>query len=161
MLTNKMIKDIVWEMDCISEDSYAFFHRQTGEVYCFPDDEVSALANDAEADLDSLSDWMQEEVLRIREIEREDDWVPLPDSFTIHEWAIMRDFMYSLPPGELQDELNVAIHGKGAFRMFNDALHRHSLFEQWNPFKYAAYEKILLNWLDDRDIPYEKSEPEN
>jgi len=91
----------------------------------------------------------------MREIRQGGKWLQLPDNFEIHEWAIMRDFVFSLPEGEQRFQLEGAIHGHEAFRMFRNEIDRFFLTEDWYAFRQRALERIVINWLDRHEIPFE------
>src|SRR5207248_3152956 len=44
----------------------------------------------------------------------------LPTKFDVHEWAVMRDFSYSVQSDTIREDLLNAIHGTGAFRHFKE-----------------------------------------
>jgi hypothetical protein len=54
----------------------------------------------------------------------------------------------------VRDELLTAIHGRGAFRAFKDAVHRHGLQESWCRYRASAVAHIAMAWLDEHDIAY-------
>lgn len=92
----------------------------------------------------------------VREALESDDYVELPSQFDIHEWSIMERFCRSLEPGPLRDELDNAIHGRGAFRMFKDVIHRHGIADDWYAYRDAELEEIAIGWLEVNEIPHRR-----
>jgi hypothetical protein len=72
--------------------------------------------------------------------------VPRADS---HEaYRDMEDLIAALGDERLQELLDVAIQGRGAFRRFKDVLERHSGERQrWFGFQAARLEARALEWL--------------
>lgn len=73
----------------------------------------------------------------------------LPSKFDIHEYSIMEQFIWSLPEGRMQDSLENAIRGKGAFRRFKDAVRRYGIEEQWYGFQEKTYREIAKEWCEE------------
>ena len=71
----------------------------------------------------------------------------LPDSFDIHEWAILRDFCAGVDDPDLRSRLLGAVHGRGAFRTTNDLLYEHGLEQDWYAARDRALERIARDWL--------------
>ena len=66
----------------------------------------------------------------------------LPTRFDIHEYSIMERFIWDLPEGRIQDSLEHAIRGRGAFRRFKDAVRRFGIEQQWYDFQEKKYYEI-------------------
>lgn len=84
----------------------------------------------------------------------------LPTKFDIHEYGIMEDFIWSLPEGRVQDSLEKAIRGKGAFRRFKDAVCRYDIEEQWYEFQEKTYREIAKDWCEENGLDYMDDETE-
>lgn len=82
----------------------------------------------------------------------------LPSTFDIHEYSIMEDFVYDLPEGKVQNALENAIRGKGAFRRFKDAIYKFGIEEQWYDFQEEKYRKIAREWCEAHGFTYSDSE---
>lgn len=78
----------------------------------------------------------------------------LPTKFDIHEYGIMEDFVRSLPEGGMQNSMENAIRGKGAFRRFKNNLRRYAVEEQWDNFQEKAYLEIAGEWCEDHGFGY-------
>lgn len=78
----------------------------------------------------------------------------LPSRFDIHEYNIMEQFIWSLPEGQMQDSLENAIRGKGAFRRFKDNIIRYGIEQSWYDYEKEAYRKIAVEWCEDLGLSY-------
>ena len=79
----------------------------------------------------------------------------LPSRFDVHEWSIMQDFVFSIEPGRVHEELMDAIHGAGAFRNFRDVLRRRRIESAWSEFRTEALTEIALGWCERNEIAWE------
>jgi hypothetical protein len=156
MLTAEKIREIVDELDGISDLATCYLNRTTGQVYTIVEEMVSGF--DEDTDIDSLSEWQRQDYLLWREIEETDNWLPLPSKFAIHEWSIMNDFSRAQEDDECRKELLDAIHGAGAFRLFNRLIRQHDIEDQWYEFKRLAISEIVIQWLDSKGIAYAHDE---
>ena len=144
-------------MDAVLESWTAYLNRQTGEIYSFPDELEALDEDDLDEEDDELDvDFPPEELPKVREILGSEDWLPLPTKFDIHEWNIMRGFCDTVADAGLRDELQEAIHGRGAFRWFKDAVHRHGVEKTWYQFRDEALDEIAKDWLEEHEVPYVK-----
>lgn len=78
----------------------------------------------------------------------------LPSKFDIHEYNIMERFIWELPEGNMQDTLERAIRGKGAFRRFKDAVCRFGIERQWYDFQAAKYREMAIEWCEEHGFAY-------
>ena len=81
----------------------------------------------------------------------------LPSPYDIHEYSIMERFIWSLPEGSIQDRLENAIRGRGAFRRFKDSIYRLDIEQDWYDFRENAYREIAVEWCEDHGFQF--SEP--
>lgn len=79
----------------------------------------------------------------------------LPSPYDIHEYHIMEQFIWELPEGRIQDSLEYAIRGRGAFRRFKERIIQYDIEEQWYDYQQEAYRKIAKEWCEDNDLEYE------
>ena len=147
------LKDVVEAMDFQSDELTKYLNRRTGEIVAVTGDDRH-LAENNELDVEGLSDWQRESVLKAREVLDSGDFVPLPDKFEIHEWAIMERFAISQTARSIRTELINAIHGRGAYRMFKDTVRRLGVEEAWLAFRKTAFEDIAKDWLEENGISY-------
>jgi len=156
MAVTVSLRRVVDELEAQTEGSAAHLNRETGDLYTLREEEAGLVENDA--DLDDLPDWQRDDVDGVREVLESEDWLPLPTSFDVHEWAIMDEFSRSIDDPDLRGELLNAIRGAGAFRCFRDALHRRGIHESWYSYKTAALGQIAADWLDGHGIAYTRDE---
>ena len=95
-----------------------------------------------------------DEEMNREDVEDSDEYLPLPTSFEIDEWSIMKKFADGRPGG-LGSELLDALSGRGAFRMFRAALTRARIEDEWERFREAAFVAIATAWLDAHGTAYE------
>ena len=148
------IKDVMDEMDILSDEHSAFLNRITGELVTLSREELSAAEeNDAG---DRYPAWQQEMIIKAREVLESDDFLALPSKFDIHEYNIMEDFCFSVKDDGIRDGLLHKIRGQGAFRRFRDGIRLNGIEEDWYSFRQEALERIAIEWLEANQIPYAK-----
>ena len=75
-------------------------------------------------------------------------FVLIPALTSNERFQLMEDFIESLPNESLQDELNMALIEKGAFRRFEEVLRKYpTRQEQWRRFKADKMTLQAKNWL--------------
>lgn len=149
------LRDVANEMDVFGDEHIAYINRRTGELITVTHEEL-ALAEDPKA-AEYAPQWQQELLPKVREvIENTEDFLPLPDKFEIHEWAIMERFAQSEAHAKDSDDLLNALHGSGAFRRFKDALQKRDLTESWYRYREEAFAEIAAEFLDANGIAYSR-----
>lgn len=153
------LSDILDAMNVQREQTQHYFDRQTGRIELI-DDEDNFLAHEDEPD-EETPDWQREMAEMARAIDNDETgrFVPLPSSFDIHEWDIMRQFAVSQAPADAVDTLMDAVHGRGAFRRFKARLTELDLWEDWHKFRDERYRQIALEWSRENGIPLEPDDP--
>lgn len=149
------LQAVVQEMDVLSEEEHAYLNRNTGELVTLGAEEI-AIVEEGD-DNDEYPDWQQEMIRKAREVFASDDYLQLPSKHDIHEYAIMERFCLAFEDENLSNDLLHQIRGRGAFRRFRDALHRHDIVEEWHQFRQAALEAIAVDWLEANNIPYTRA----
>lgn len=132
------LQDIVDAMDLPNRDWQSYVNRQSGAIVTVTEDMV--IGPDGEMD-PSI-------------IEESDEFLPLPTSVEIDEWAMMNEFAQQRRQpqrGDLLDSLN----GRGAFRMFRSTVRRLRIEDEWDRFRADAFMSIAKEWLDEHGIEYE------
>jgi hypothetical protein len=71
----------------------------------------------------------------------------------VHEWDIMREFS-TLQDDVVRAELLDAIHGSGAFRLFQFMIARFHLKDAWYAYRSEALKEIARDWLMANDVPF-------
>jgi len=148
------LRDIVNELEMLSEERTVFLNKRTGELIALSEDELSAAEEGA--DLANYPEWQQELIVRAREVAESDDCLHFPSQFDINEYKIMEDFCSSIEDQRLSDTLTRAIRGQGAFRRFKDQLRSFGIEEDWYGFRTSALETIAISWLEENHIPYKR-----
>jgi len=156
MKTIVSIKDVVNEIDALSEEHSAFLNRRTGELLTLSTEELSAAEEDD--GIDDYPEWQQDMIIKAKRVISSDDYLPLPGKFDIHEYHIMEDFCCSVEDDKIRGELLDKIRGRGAFRRFKDALHIIGIEDEWYRFRQGELEKIAIAWLEENQISYTKAE---
>lgn len=147
------LQNVVDAMDAPGEGWLAYINRRTGEIVSFSEDEVALL--DADDDDDLLPDWQADMIAKAKEVEVSDEFVPLPDKFDIHEYAIMERFCHAVDDDMLRQDLLDTIRGSGAFRRFKGMIRRRGLDDAWWSYRDAAFVKIAADFLETEGIPFE------
>ena len=116
------LSDVIEQMELTTDEATAFINRETGELITITNEEV-ALTEDPEEAAEAPQ-WQKDLLPKAREVLASEDYIPLPSKFEVHEWSIMERFAQSHTDAAVSDELDAALHGRGAFRRFKDAVHR-------------------------------------
>jgi len=150
------IKDVVNEMDVLSDEHSAFLNRHTGELVTLSNEELSAAEEDD--NIDEYPEWQKDMIIKAKEVINSDDYLPLPSKFDIHEYHIIEEFCCSVMDEEIREGLLDKIRGRGAFSRFKDAIHMNGIEEEWYRFRQEELEKIAIDWLEENQISYTKEE---
>jgi hypothetical protein len=148
------LRDVLDHMEMVSDESRAYINPKTGELIALTDEEL-ALGEDPEEAAEAPQ-WQKDLLPKAREVLQSEDFLPLPGEFEIHEWSIMERFADSLSDVAVKDELLNAIHGRGAFRRFKDAVRRLGRADEWYRFRDAALEEIAIEFLEAHGIAYQR-----
>ncbi len=136
-------------------DIQIYLHRQTGELLpVFVDALETARAGDVAHLRAYYEPAIVEEVRAIAADTTGEVYVPLPASYEIPMWHIMRDFAQSLEDADAREDLLDALHGRGAFRRFKDAVYRLGLEQDWFAYQARALQDIARAWCEEHSIPY-------
>ena len=146
------LKEFIDTMDVFGDEYKAFLNIRTGEFVTLSEEELSA-AEDGE--YSEMNTWQDPEILQQAiDVITSGDYKALPDKFEIHEYAIMRDFCYSIEEEELRERLLNAIHGRGAFRYFKDLIFEHGVRDDWFSFRRQAFKEIAIYCLEENELEY-------
>lgn len=147
--------DIVDAMDAGNGEWQTYLDTTNGEIVLVTDEDRRLLLNDEDVDLHGYPEWQRNSIEQARLVgEHPDRFLPLPDSFEVHEWDMMRRFALSVETAALRDELLNAVHGSGAFRMFRAITARIGLREAWFSFRQKQYEQVAREWLEANGIAF-------
>ena len=148
------IRDVVNEMDVLSDEYSAFLNRHTGELVTLSNEEISAAEEDD--NIDEYPEWQQDMILKAKEVSSSDDYLPLPNKFEIHEYHIMEKFCHTIEDDKIRGNLLDKIRGRGAFSRFKNAIQINGIEEEWYRFRQEELEKIAIDWLEANQISYTK-----
>jgi hypothetical protein len=148
------LDEVAQDLEMQMEESSAFINSLTGEVVIVSHEELAMAEEDEDLDLSDLPAWQAEMMPKVIEIVTEENWKRLPSKSDIHEWDIMRRFGNAVDDDDLGERIDRAIHGRGAFRMFRDAIERAGQREDWFAFRQQALRKIAQEALEELGIPY-------
>jgi len=148
------IKDVVKEMDVLSDEHLAFLNRHTGELVTLSNEEISAAEEDD--NIDEYPEWQRDMIIKAKEVINSDDYLALPNKFEIHEYHIMEQFCYTVEDDKVRGYLLDKIRGRGAFSRFKDAIQMNGIEEEWYRFRQEKLEKIAIDWLEANQISYTK-----
>ena len=149
------LRDVLDEMELSGDEATAYINRRTGELITLTD-EILALAEDPDEVTDAPQ-WQKDVLPKAREAIGSEDFIPLPGKFEIHEWSIMERFARSLTDAAVSDELLGALHGRGAFRRFKDAVRGLGIADEWYQFRETALEEIAIEFLEAHGIAYDRA----
>ena len=148
------LRDVIEEMELSSDEATAYINRKTGELITITN-EMFTMAEDPDEAAEA-AEWQKEFLPKAREVAASEDFIPLPSKFDIHEWSIMERFARSITDAAVSDELDAAVHGRGAFRRFKDAVHRLEIADEWYRFRDAALEEIAVEFLETHGIAFHR-----
>ena len=146
------LRAVMDEMEVVGDEITAYCNTRTGELLTIQDDPMRAADPDAFTPILVAGDL--EEIEEARRVLEDPDFAELPTRLEIHEWEIMQRFCSTVQDTRLRDELLDAIHARGAFRAFKDAIHRHGIADDWYLSRDLALEQIAVRWLEARAVPY-------
>lgn len=109
-----------------------YLDLQTGEIMFLPDEDYMDTDEETHEKIDDDPD-------RYLEID------PWPSHVG---WEVMSDFVESLRPGKIQDELERAISGRKPFRRFKDVLFDYpDTRDAWFAFQKEEFLQLARDWL--------------
>ncbi|MBW2370657.1 MAG: hypothetical protein JRH15_22525 [Deltaproteobacteria bacterium] len=147
------LKDIIYEMEMQFDSHSYYLYKKTGEIVLVTDEHYS-VAEDEE-DISHYPDWEQEAIqVAIDLLKSEEDYLPLPSQFEIHEYEIMEAFCLSLDDENLKDKMYRSIKGGGAFRRFKDNIYEYGIEQNWFQYRREAFKRIAIDWCEENNIPY-------
>lgn len=142
------------ELEMQFDEIDIFFDRETGKFLQVSEGALIAAEDGVkENTLDGCEEDELEDAKRV--ISDDSQFVALPSKFDVHEWDIMRRFCGEVEDQRTAGELEEAISGRDAFRMFRSVLERHSITDAWYAFRTRALGKIARDWLEEHEIPFE------
>jgi hypothetical protein len=147
------LSEIVEALEFRSDEHTMYLDRETGDL-CPISGFVIRMVQRGDG-VDELPEWQRPEYEWARLLLETDRMVGLPAQFDINEWEIMADFVQSVEDAGVREKLFDAIHGKGAFSRFRDAVQRLGVRDDWDQFREEALREIAMEWCEEQKIPYE------
>lgn len=157
MAAKVKLGEVVDAFDVQRDAGDAWLNRTTGETFnnVGPGQGIRALSEYSEEDARRLPEWIREVAEILDAIDSTTDWVRLPEEDELDEWQLMSDFAASLPQARRETLLN-ANDGRGTFRAFRQFVGGWGIEDEWDAFRTGEIEKLLIDWLDDRGIDWER-----
>jgi hypothetical protein len=147
------LREVVDGIELQSDESEAYLDPETGEIVAVTEDE-RRLVEEVGRDEKDLPEWQREALPKIRAALESGRYLRLPNRFDVHGWDIMKRFSQAQENERIRHELQDAIHGARAFRMFRSAVQRLGLEDAWFRFRDGAIEEIARQWLEEHNLPY-------
>ena len=156
--------------DSGSEMISYYLDLETGEVISVSDEERSFLESIYESHYDKQSetvdwvnafekegvpDWQRERLQDADQVEAGfgSRFIAIPSEGSHEGYRDMEDFIATVRNRRLQERLERAISGRGAFRYFKDVLLDYPAErERWFQFKRERLHQRILDWLETHEI---------
>lgn len=135
------LDDVLEALEFSDGETEYYYHKKTERIVFYMDEVLTG------EDLSELKKDIDENF---------EDYISLPTQYEIDEYAMMEKFIWSLPAGSLQDRLEYAIQGRGAFRRFKDLVYELDLEDGWFNFRDAEYVALAKEWCRDNGIEWEE-----
>lgn len=142
MSVSVSLAEIVDALQMQGESISYYLDRQTGVVEMVSDPDYAGEIEENEALMEAIDN------------DTEGRYVPLPDEFDVHEYAMMEDFARHLEDDGAANTLLNAIQGRGAFRRFKDRVQEMGLAERWYEFRDGRYREFAIEWCKENDVVY-------
>ena len=148
------ISDLVDAIQLGHDEMTSYLDRETGAVVTVTRDDTRAAEN--ENVKERAPEWQEESIALAAKILEDADgrFLELPDKFDAHEWRMMEVFTFTVNAEAARSVLESAIHGKGAFRRFEDSVNRYDLDKEWYAFRDAQYAELAIKWCKQEGIEF-------
>lgn len=162
------LEELKYAMDSAFEGTSNYLDLETGDVVPVTDEtrwQLEALLETTDADTldailaviqaESLDDWEKDELRSAALVEAEYNtrFIAIPQADSRKGYADMAAFIETVSGRHLQELLQVAIQGKGAFRRFKDVLVTYPQErERWFEFQDERLHQRALDWLESEGI---------
>jgi len=148
------LNDIVDALEMLIDESPSYLDLDTGQVVSVSEDLLREAEEPGDEEPEVL-DWQKDEWETAKRIVSTDRFLELPTQFDVHEWGIMQDFSHSVESNAIRADLVRALHGAGAFRLFEDTIRRHGIESSWYAFRTQALRQIAVDWCEEHQIAWE------
>lgn len=127
------------EMHSMTDDfSRSFVNKQSGRIVCLFEEEDFSDVEDEDLEGDLIPE----------------HYAPIPDKEELNEYQMMERFCDLVTNEKIQDDLFVAIQGKGAFGRFNTAIRCHNIKDQWYKFRDSCIREIAVEFCKQHGLDY-------
>lgn len=138
------LNEIIDELDIltmVSDFSRSFVNIQTGRIVHLDQGEDFSDLEDEDLEGDRIPD----------------HYASLPIKEDLNEYEMMEAFCCSIANRKIQDNLLIAIKGKGAFGRFKTAIHCYNIEEKWYKFREAQLKDIAIEFCKRYGLEYHYS----
>lgn len=146
------LKEIADNIGFHTDEYSKYFDTETGDVVAVSHELLRAAENE-ESDFE-MPAWQDGEWETAQEIVSTERYLPLPSSYDVHEWQIMKDFAESMKNMRVSAELQRALHGPGAYRHFKTTARRLGVETDWYAHRDAALCRIAADWCTENGITW-------
>lgn len=146
------LDNLAEEIDALPEMGQVYLNKKTGEIV-YMQDEYFSMAEEDEP-VDDLNDWERDSVRDAKNIHETNDYISLPDKHSIDEWDMMRRFCNTVEDERKREKLLYLIQGKGAFRLFKEAIIDFGIRDEWHLFKHESIKEFAKDWCDENGLDY-------
>jgi hypothetical protein len=131
------------------------FDTETGEVLNIPDEVMDAAESGDEEEIASFPDWEQDliETAKLILADERGRFLDIPCRSSSDGYDLMAEFVESVGNEKFRARLESALHGKGVFRRFKDALRDDTDEEsRWYKYHDEKMRQEVRDWLNSLDI---------
>lgn len=130
------LNDVLDALEMVSSKKDCYYNPETSEIFL---SSIGEFENYSEDELEELFDKS----------------IILPSEYDIHEYSIMEDFVETISDTKLQNQLYIALNGRGAFRRFKDTCINFDIINDWYKFRDERYREIAIDWCCKNNIEIE------
>ena len=150
------LSEVAESIDCGTEEMQMYLNRKTGKFEMVHGGLLSAIDDgDDPAPAVEMYGGDESDIAIGKEVAAGEKWLALPSKYDVNDYRIMENFCSSQQDANLQEKLENAIRGSGAFRRFRAAVEYAGILDKWYAFKNEAYLEIAKDWCEENGIEYE------
>jgi hypothetical protein len=148
------LRAVIEALDMQGDLSNAYLNRSSAETLMLSHEEIEMAQTMSPEELAERPEREREVIAQATKVRGSADYLKLPGKFELHEWRMMEKFCHAHTDRSRQEALLDAIHARGAFRRFKNALDASELNE-WYYFREAEFSRLARNWLESNRIAYQ------
>lgn len=119
-------------IECSTKEKASYFNTETGEI--------------TKADFLGDSNFFEK---------GHPECVAMPKLCDIDEWKIMKDFILNIEDAKMQNQLKIAINGKGAFKRFKETCKNLKIMDSWQEFRKEKLKEEIQRWASKNNLGLE------